>query len=249
MIYKFILLFLISAQLFASDVETLFLQGNEFYRQGKYNEAIEVYENIIDLNYNSSSLYYNLGNCYFRIDKLGYAILFYEKAKKLSPGDDDINHNLLFAQKNTVDKIDSLPSIFIFEWWDSLISLLSVDGWTYLSLFLLFLLLLSISIFLLTRNPVFNRYSFFSGLTSFFLLITTITILLIQLNADRYYKYGIVTESVVEVKSSPDQNSQEAFIIHEGLKVRIDDKLDNWFKIKLEDGKIGWLEESKIGLI
>jgi hypothetical protein len=190
-----------------------------------------------------------LGNCYFRLDKPGYAILYYEKAKKLSPGDDDINHNLLFAQKNTIDRIDTLPSIFIFEWWESLITLLTVDGWTYLLLIFLFLLLLSISVFLLTRNPVFNRYSFFGGVISLILLLFTLTVLLVQLNADRYHQYGIIIETVVEVKTSPDQNSQDAFIIHEGLKVRIEDKLDNWFKIKLEDGKIGWLEESKVGLI
>lgn len=249
MLLRLLLIVVISANIFASGFEQLFNEGNELYRNGKYNEAIVVYKKMLDSNFESANIFYNLGNCYYRLDKLGYAILFYEKGKKLSPGDDDISHNLLFARNNTIDKIETLPSIFIFEWWESLIAVFSVDGWTYLLLLFLFFLLISISVFLLTRNPLFNRYSFFSGLISFLLLIFTLAVLLVRLNADASQQYGVVIESVVEVKTSPDKSSKNAFIIHEGLKSRIDDKLDNWYKIKLEDGKEGWIEESKIGLI
>ncbi len=249
MLLRLLLIVVISANIFASGFEQLFNEGNELYRNGKYNEAIVVYKKMLDSNFESANLFYNLGNCYYRLDKLGYAILFYEKGKKLSPGDDDIHHNLLFARNNTIDKIETLPSIFIFEWWESLIAVFSVDGWTYLLLLFLFFLLISISVFLLTRNPLFNRYSLFSGLISFLLLIFTLTVLLVRLNTDASQQYGVVIESVVEVKTSPDKSSKNAFIIHEGLKSRIDDKLDNWYKIKLEDGKVGWIEESKIGLI
>jgi tetratricopeptide (TPR) repeat protein len=249
MLLRLLLIVVISANIFASGFEQLFNEGNELYRNGKYNEAIVVYKKMLDSNFESANLFYNLGNCYYRLDKLGYAILFYEKGKKLSPGDDDISHNLLFARNNTIDKIETLPSIFIFEWWESLIAVFSVDGWTYLLLLFLFFLLISISVFLLTRNPIFNRYSFFSGLISFLLLIFTLAVLLVRLNTDASQQYGVVIESVVEVKTSPDKSSKNAFIIHEGLKSRIDDKLDNWYKIKLEDGKVGWIEESKIGLI
>ena len=249
MLLRLLLIVVISANIFASGFEQLFNEGNELYRNGKYNEAIVVYKKMLDSNFESANLFYNLGNCYYRLDKLGYAILFYEKGKKLSPGDDDISHNLLFARNNTIDKIETLPSIFIFEWWESLIAVFSVDGWTYLLLIFLFFLLISISVFLLTRNPLFNRYSLFSGLISFLLLIFTLAVLLVRLNTDASQQYGVVIESVVEVKTSPDKSSKNAFIIHEGLKSRIDDKLDNWYKIKLEDGKVGWIEESKIGLI
>src|SRR5690606_3967693 len=97
------------------------------------DKAIEVYKDLINSGFEGTSLYYNLGNSYYRTGKIGLAILYYEKALKLSPGDEDIRHNLALANLKTIDKVESLPKFFLFEWWDSLLTLFTISGWTILT--------------------------------------------------------------------------------------------------------------------
>ena len=104
-------LFLVVSQIaFASESDDLMKQGNQFYQDRQYEKAIDTYQKIITMGYVGTSLYYNLGNSYYRDGKIGYAILYYEKALELSPGDDDVIHNLAIANLKTVDKIDTLPT-------------------------------------------------------------------------------------------------------------------------------------------
>ena len=109
---------IVSKLLYASEAENLVKMGNEFYQEKLYNKAIDVYQQVIHLGYEGTSLYYNLGNAYYRSGKLGLSILYYEKALKLSPGDDEVIHNIAIANAKTLDKIDTLPKFFIFQWWE-----------------------------------------------------------------------------------------------------------------------------------
>ncbi len=110
---------------FASEETTTFQQGNEYYQQKHYDKAVETYEKLVQSGYEGTSLYYNLGNAYYRTGKVGYAILYYEKALKLSPGDDDIIHNLNIANLKIIDKVESLPEFFLFQWWEGLLAFFS----------------------------------------------------------------------------------------------------------------------------
>ncbi len=249
---KFILitgLLLNSSFTFASQVEDLMKQGNEFYQNKQYDKAADTYQKIINMGYEGTSLYYNLGNAYYREGKLGYAILNYEKALKLSPGDDDIIHNLTIANTKTVDKIDTLPKFFLFQWWESLLTLFSLTGWTYTAYLFYILLLASIGLYFFAKKPGIQRYSFFSGLISALLLIITAALLLINLNRELNIKNAVVVSPIAAVKLSPDPSSNDAFVIHEGLKVRELDQVDSWIKIRLQDGKEGWINQSDIAAI
>jgi hypothetical protein len=229
--------------------ETLVEQGNQYYQKQQYDKAIQSYSKVLAEGYESAELYYNLGNAYFRKGSLGLAILNYERALKLSPGDDDIQHNLALAYSRTIDRINTLPDFFIFQWWESFLALFTLTGWIYIT-YTFYLLLIGVTIFyFFTRRPDYQRAAFFSGIAVLLLLAFTISISAIKYNREFNIKNGIVVQQSATAKLSPDADSKDAFVIHEGLKVKVEDKVDEYYRIRLKDGKIGWLSQSDLSII
>lgn len=247
--FLIIALVLFSNITFGSEVDDLMKAGNSYYQQKQYEKAIDTYQKIINMGYEGVSLYYNLGDAYYRENKIGYAILYFEKAHRLAPGDNDVNHNLVIANTKTVDKINTMPQFFLFQWWESLLAFFNLTGWVYLAYIFYIILLAAIGFYFFAKRPRFQRYSFFAGLTSLVLLVITASLLIIKLNRELNIKSAIVVESSATVKLSPDPTSNDAFIIHEGLKVREEDQVDNWVKIRLQDGKEGWLPREDLRTI
>ena len=128
----------------ANQLDELMQKGGDDYRNGEYDKAIETYEMILNDGYEGTALYYNLANSYYRIGKLGYAILNYERALKLSPTDEDVKHNLAFANLSTIDRIQPLPKFFIFDIWEAILGMFSVNGWSYFAYFMYIVLLVLI---------------------------------------------------------------------------------------------------------
>jgi hypothetical protein len=231
------------------QAEDLVKQGNQYYQDRQYENAVESYQKAIALGFEGTSVYYNLGDAYYREGKIGYSILYYEKALRLSPNDPDIIHNLRIANSKTVDKIDALPKFFLFQWWESLLALFSTDGWARISYAFYLLLLVSIGLYFYAKRSNLQRYSFFIGFVSTVFLVITGALWVINLNRDLNTKEAIVVQPTAVVKLSPDSTSNDAFIIHEGLKVREMNNVGHWIEIELQDGKVGWIQDSEIRTI
>ena len=247
--YFYILLtffFFSFANTFAANIDESMKQAGEYYRKGEFDKAINIYEQLINEGYKGTSLYYNLANSYYRIGKLGYAILNYERALKISPSDDDVKHNLAFANLSTVDRIQPLPTFFLFEWWESLLASLSVNGWTYAAYIIFIILLLLIIFYFFAKTISQQKIILFSGLGTLIILALIVSLLVVKVNREHTIVSGVIVEQSATVKTSPDNNSTDAFVIHEGLKVNLEDKLDQWTKIRLADGKIGWIENNAV---
>jgi len=248
---KYIFLFFVTFASvgFSQAFQKELIRGNQLYKSGNYKEAITVYEMVIQQGYHGASLYYNLGNAYYRSGQFGMAILCYEKASQITPGDEDVQHNLAIANSKIVDKVDVVPKFFLFSWWEALENLFHPQGWKVCVFVVYLLLIFTIGIFFTVKKSSVKKYSFFSGLSILFVFILSVVLFQTKQHQLEYYKYGIVLDQVVNVKSSPDIKSSDAFILHEGIKVKVEDKLEGWNKIRLSDGKIGWLESSTIGII
>jgi tetratricopeptide (TPR) repeat protein len=247
---KIILLVLLTSVVsFGSELENLFMKANDNYLKGNYEETINIFESIVEKGYEGKSLYYNLGNAYFRAGKLGLAILYYEKAKKLSPADEDINYNLAFANSKIIDNIETLPRFFIFDWWEYILAFLPISGWTYVTYFFYLLTLVSIAYYYITRSLKAQKFAFYGGIAALFLLIISIVLLVVNYNREVNVRFAVITSQEAVTKFSPDQNSKDAFIVHEGLKVRAEDTLNEWTKIKLIDGKVGWVNKDNLKII
>lgn len=245
----FLLLIITIFNLFPNEINSLFEKGNEAYVSGNFEEAISLYNKIIDEGFESSELYYNIGNAYFKSGKLGFAVLNYERGLKLSPNDEDLIHNIQFVNSKLLDKIESVPLLFIFEWWNSFVKLFPINSWIVLSLIIYITLLTIIILFLYGRSIRLQKLSFAGGLFLFFLLIVFSFSTYSSIKKFNSTNEGIILSQQVNVKFSPDEKSTDSFILHEGAKIFIQDEFENWIKVKIADGKVGWIKQNQIGII
>lgn len=240
-----ILTFLFSAFSAMADDNLLMMeQANKYYTEGEFLPAIEVYEAILQNGNESAELYFNLGNAFFKINELPSAILNYERAIKIVPNDPDILFNLEIANSRIVDKIEPLPELFVFAWWDIVVNLRSTDQWAWLSVFAFVGLLFMILIFLLSRVVWLRKFGFWFGMV--LIVVFGVTFILANHRYKTFNRHSeaIVFTPTVTVKSSPRENSTDIFVIHEGIKVQITNEVGEWVEIKIPDGSKGWLKEN-----
>ena len=222
---------------------------DSLYQQGHYKQAVKGYERLL-VQGRSAALYYNLGNSYYRLGNIPRAILSYERAQRLAPSDEDIRFNLQLAQSKTVDNLTPEPEMFLVTWYKSLICSMSVDNWAYLSLVCLLVSLFALTIYLFVEKELLMKMSRFV-LPIFFIFFIICTLFAIQ--QDYLLKsasHGIIMSTSSIVRKTPDVKSPEAFVLHEGSKVRItDDSMSQWTEITLTDGRQGWVKSSDIEAI
>ncbi len=235
--------------LHAFQLENTMEKGNEYYRNGKYEQALSEYSKILNEGFESAALYYNMGNAYYKLGKLGYAILYYERALKLAPDDEDINYNLKIANARKQDKIQEVPQIFLVVWWNSLLAMLTVKGWAFVTALFFVLSVLLIALYLFASTNSTRRFSFIFGSILLGLFLLNAFILFVKYDKETKTKFAVALQNTITVKQSPDENAVDAFVIHEGLKFKVLDKLGRWYKIKLPDGKVGWLHKKSVGII
>ena len=219
------------------------------YAQEHYQKAAQQYELLLKQGV-SADLYYNLGNCYYRMDNITLAVLNYERALLLSPGDKDIRFNLQMARSKTIDKIVPESEMFFVTWYRSLVNLMSVDAWARMALISLVAAIILALAYLFANLVWLRKVGFFGGL--FFVIIFLLSNLFAwQQKKVLIHRSGaIIIQSAVNVKSTPSKNGTDLFILHEGTKVNITDgSMRGWKKIRVADGKEGWLETKEIEII
>jgi len=244
----FVLFFLVAINVYAQS-DSLFNAANEAYKQKKYEKAIELYSDLVSAGYQSASLYYNLGNAYFKNNQLSKSILWYERALRLEPSNEDIIHNIAFANKQIVDEMDVLPEFFLKRWIKSFYNIMSSTGWAITSVVFSLLLFSFLAVLLLTSHAKRRVAIFFSTIILALLMLTSITFAIIQKNNSLRKNEAVVTHLSVTVKSMPDQAGTDLFTIHEGLKVTIVDKVGDWIEVLFPDGNKGWIQQTSVEVI
>jgi hypothetical protein len=218
--------------------------ANQLYSKAKYPDAIRKYQYIIGQGYEASELYYNLGNAYYKSGKSTYAILNYERAKKLAPNDDDIRYNLDLARTQIIDNIVTLPEGGFLRWIKQLISSKSINFWGILSLGAFFTFLFLFGLFLLSRTFHIKRLAFWFSIAAISISAITFTFGSTMKSKLVNHKSAVITDRSVRVKASPSETGTELFIVHEGVTVQVIDELGEWINVSLPDGNKGWVKES-----
>jgi len=230
----------------AQDCDSLFEAANSLYTAGDYDSSLTIYNMIVGQEYESSTLYYNMGNTYFKKRNYPKSILYYEKALKLNPNDQDARNNLAIANTFIIDKIEPLPEVFLKRWWRSVRNSMPADTWATLSIIAFALTLVCLGFVLKSHSGAVRKTGFFAGIVVFVLLIITANI---SISKTRYLKTrneAIIMTPTITVKSSPSANSIDLFVLHEGSRVSIVDKTGEWNNIRIANGSSGWLPDSSM---
>jgi tetratricopeptide (TPR) repeat protein len=238
-------LILTASDSFAKDQQMIekFELANEYYNQAVYDSALILYHAVIDSGFASDALYYNTANAYFKLKDIPSSIVYYEKALKINPSDEDILHNLNIANSMITDKIEVIPQLFFRVWWSTFYTMLSADTWAWISVIVFIFTLIAAFIYLTAYNVFLRKVSFFLGLLLLFVSVGSF-----GLASQKYYYTQQTNEAIVfiptiTVKSSPTDSSVDLFVLHEGTKVTLLDHAGGWQKIRIANGSVGWLPE------
>jgi tetratricopeptide (TPR) repeat protein len=242
-----ILMLFISIVAFASSEKMQ--QANTAYQQKEYKKAIQLYESLVAEGLESTSLYYNLGCAYFQENNLASSLLYFERAARLDPSNEDVQHNLHVVNSRLEDTIQAVPDFFLKSWFFAFTKAFSLKIWALISIMAFIILLFFIFIYLLSKEIRWKKTGFYLAIFFFLVMILSITAAQSQYKKRHCTSYAIVFEPTLTTKSSPDENSKNLFIIHEGTKVKIIDDVGDWYEIKIANGSKGWVEKDMIVII
>jgi len=227
------------------SVEQHYVKGLAALNNNQYDLALQEFETILDNNWDSPELYYNLGNAYYRNGNTSGSVWAYESCLRLSPTYTDAEYNLKLANLKVKDRVDLPDPPIYLKWYMGIKEHFTPSVWINVTLFILLLLSILVTVSRILSVVSLNYISgIFSTLffISFFFTLHSIW-------TENSVNQGIIYYSAVEARSEPNTFSAQLFAVHEGLKVSVNQTSENWVEIELMDGKIGWIENHQIRLI
>lgn len=217
-------------------------RGNQAYQAGDYGDAIEAYEAVLEAGFRSGGLEYNLGNAYFKAGELGLAILHWERALELVPRDPDVRANLELAHSLTVDAVEPLPRFWllsVISWWIDLLP----RSWLLATVAVGWLALTGgVVLRILGRSAWALQIGRWATLTGATVVVLFAPSLVVRETGVGVSERAVVLAETAPVRSAPAaEDDLTLFEIHEGTRVRIDDRTAEWVEVVLDDGKVGWV--------
>ena len=232
----------------SETIQSLKQKADDAYSKGKYLDAIESYEAALKKG-KSANLYYNLGNAYYRTDNVTRAIINYEKARLLAPGDDDIIHNLEVARSKTIDNIQPGEKIFFKVWYENIKTSMGIDTWATLSLVSLVVALLLFLVYLFVKNMMLRKVAFYLSVALVIVFILGNVFASQLKDYTTNSKCAVIVSPTATAKKTPTEQGADACILHEGTRGDVIDALKGWYEIRLADGTEGWISETDVEVI
>ena len=223
-----------------------FSSGINLYNEGKYLEAINQFNLIIENGEHSDALYFNLGNSYYKINDLANSIYYYEKALKLKPNDSDVLNNLSYSQNMLIDKVEKLPTNQVSEFFNLISNTLSIDQWLFFGITLLYFFLGTFLLYYFNNKTKLKKNYFTLSLVFVFLSIIFIFNGVNQFENKKNIVSAIIFKKKIDFRTEPNYRSKVLFNLHEGTKVNVKEELNDWTLIQISDGNKGWVESQSI---
>ncbi len=225
----------------AQTMDSLFVKANKLYQQESYIEALTIYQEIEDQEVESGALYYNMANIYYKTNQVAPSIYYFEKALKMDPNNKDIAFNLDFAQRMILDNIEPLPKSLGQKFRDDIILKFTYNTWAITAVSMAFLFAILFLLYHFSYSTSKKRIYFITSVLSVIFVALSIFFTMKNNHYVKTTKSAIIFAIQTQVKSAPTKSSEINFELHEGTKVQIVETLDNWRKIKIADGKTGWI--------
>lgn len=243
------MLLMLSTNLSYSQSSSAFEQANKHYIEKNYDKAIAKYEEMIKSGNVSAEIFFNIGNAYYKKENYPAAILNYERARKLSPSDDDIDFNLRLANLNTIDKIEPAPQVFYVKWWNNFLNSSSIESHSKKAVLFIWIAFAFAILYVLINSSTVKRITFIAAFLMLFAGFFMLFLAYQQYAELNNNKSAIIFSSSSYIKSSPDDNSTNLFMLHGGTKVTVIDELTGWKRIRIANGNEGWIASSAIEII
>lgn len=221
----------------------------KLYTSGEFSKAAEIYENILKESGETFEVLYNLGNSRFKSGEYAYAILSFERALMIKPGDRDARFNLELCESKIVDKIVPVGKFLVARWFDSLGNNFNSNGWAKISITFFVILIASLFAYFFSSFSWLKKVGFYSSLFSLIFTILSLSYSSQKYKESKNPDKAILFTPTVTIKSSPDKSGTDLFILHEGTKVRIKSELGSWKEIEIADGNVGWIESKHLVVI
>jgi tetratricopeptide (TPR) repeat protein len=222
-----------AGNILAADVATDFAAANKLYAEGKFADAANAYETILQNGAQSPALLFNCGNAEFKAGNLGKAIAAFRRAELLAPRDAEIRANLDFV-RNQVQGATVRESRG-----QNLLGQLSLNDWTLLAAaaFWLTFILLAVRQLRPALVPKLKTA------TTFFALLTIFPGIIVGVQAANHFSNStaVVTSAEATARSGPFDEAQSAFTVHDGAELSVLDRHESWVQVADGSGKSGWL--------
>lgn len=228
---------------------TAFNTANNLYITGKYDEAIQIYQNLAVENQSNSVLYFNLGNAYYMNGDKGRALVNYKRALRLDPRDQDIRNNILILQSannNSVNEHGALrgPVSSLAEMTGQILSINETAMITFCLWFLIFTMILFLRIF---RNKQIRV-----GASAFLMLFVILFIIAglslgSRILTEKLYPPAVVTAVEIPLNSQPGETYVTDNYLKNGAEVLLLDTKGEWIKLSNNSNTYqGWVPASSV---
>lgn len=245
----FLLFTLVPVNYSLGQATSEFQEGVDKYTEGNFGEALEIWLDLYNSGQRSANLNYNIGNAYFKLGDIPRSILFYERAYLLSPGDENINYNLEIARGMIVDRFQEIPELFFIKWFNLISLSIGENIWSIISISSFALCLAFLSLYIYSSTYKWKVMGFWLAIILFIISFSTISFSWQNHTLVHDSHQAIITTPQISGKSSPDASGTNLFIIHEGSKVTLGEKVGEWYEITLSDGNKGWVPASSFNII
>jgi len=241
------LISLFAAPTFGISADSLFSRANSHYQNKDYGKALDDYLKLEDNGFESAPLYFNIGNCYFKEGKPGYAILYYLRAQRLDPFDEDIETNLQFARQFMPTRLEGVQINPVSTFMETLVEPFSLNGlaWIASVLFILFLLLWSAKIYFGIDNTG-SKIGLYI-LLSFVVVSSALTTY--KYRTDYLIDKGVIVADEARIYSGPGEGNDIEFVGGFGLEFEVENESGEYYLVTFENKRKGWINKEYVEII
>lgn len=231
----------------APSDQAVWQQANDYYAQKQYDSAARYYKQLLEKHPDNAALQYNAGNASYRLNQVGLAVLHYEKAAFLDPGNKHITDNLLLAKARVQNPVPASTPIFFVSWWNNLLHLFDSSVWAVLSL-LIFCGILLLIYFARVRGERFAHSGRWLSLGIVSLLICG-CMTWFSYDATVHSRKAVVLQADTSFTEAPKATGKLLSTLPEGTVVEVVQERQGYINVKLPNGREGWIPAGAVGKV